>query len=106
MTYPRNYRKSTRSGGSGGNYVEWAHTAHTVYIRNSKDPVGPELAATYSEWEELIRAVGKGHEHPWVIHLPSGVQICKDGQELRFTSAEWTAFRAEINDGECVPVGG
>lgn len=40
-----------------------------------------------------------------VIQLPSGVQVCKDGRELRFTSAEWTAFRAGVNDGECVPVG-
>ncbi|WP_255436016.1 DUF397 domain-containing protein [Salinispora sp. H7-4] len=81
-----------------------AHRADGLY-RDSKDPAGPELATTYSEWEDLIHAVGKGHEPPWVTQLPSGVHVYKDGQELRFTSAEWMAFREGINDGECMPVG-
>lgn len=54
---------------------------------------------------DWVFAVGKGRERPWVIQPPNGVQVCKDGQELRFTSAEWTAFRAGVNDGECVLVG-
>ncbi|WP_353890663.1 DUF397 domain-containing protein [Micromonospora sp. WMMA1363] len=98
---PRNYRKSTRSGGSGGNCVEWSHTAHGVYIRDSKNPDGPELVATQAEWADFLAAVAADLEHPWISHEPAGVHFTKDGHRLEFTAAEWTAFVAGVHAGEC-----
>jgi len=97
----RHYRKSTRSGGSGGNCVEWAHTPRGVYIRDSKDPHGPELFTTELEWQGLIAAAQANVEHMWISRAPGGVHLAKDGHRLRFTAAEWTAFVAAINAGEC-----
>ena len=100
----RHYRKSARSGGSGGNCVEWAHTPDGVYIRDSKDPNGPELLATPSEWSTLLIAAAANGTHPWLTYEPTAVCLRKDGHQLTFTSAEWTAFQAGIAAGECVGV--
>lgn len=100
----RPYRKSTRSGGSGGNCVEWAHTAAGVYIRDSKDPAGPELLVTASEWAELTAAAGSEIGHRWIDRQTDEVHLVKDGYRLRFTDAEWTAFVEGILAGECARV--
>ncbi len=43
------WRKSTRSGSSGGNCVEIADNLQSVVgIRDSKDPAGPALAVSPS----------------------------------------------------------
>lgn len=97
------YRKSTRSGGSGGNCVEWAHTAEGVYVRDSKDPQGPELRLTPAEWEDLQRAAVAAIPHRWIINSPTGVRLSKDGKSLSFTTPEWNAFQAGILAGECQP---
>jgi Domain of unknown function (DUF397) len=98
----RRYRKSTRSGGSGGNCVEWACTPEGVYIRDSKDPDGPELIATYPEWSRFLTATASAdQEHPWISHQPAEVRLTKDGRQLRFTTAEWAAFVAAVHAGEC-----
>lgn len=99
----RKYTKSTRSGGSGGNCVEWAFDPAGVYIRDSKNPAGPELLATYPEWMTFVAAAGAGDRHPWVTASPVGISIRKDGLELSFTPAEWTAFVEGIHAGECHP---
>jgi hypothetical protein len=97
----RHYRKSTRSGGSGGNCVEWAHTPNGVYIRDSKNPAGPELIATYSEWSHFLTAAAGDLRHPWIAREPAAVHVTKDGSQLCFTPAEWTAFVEAVNAGEC-----
>ncbi|MFI0352850.1 DUF397 domain-containing protein [Actinomadura sp. 9N407] len=38
------WRKSSHSGGNGGECVELAGLPHVVAIRDSKDPDGPRLA--------------------------------------------------------------
>ena len=101
----RPYTKSSRSGGSGGNCVEWACEAQGVYIRDSKHPTGPELFASHSEWDAFAAAAGEDREHPWITRSSSGVRVRKDRQELQFTTAEWEAFAAGVNAGECVPTG-
>jgi hypothetical protein len=101
---PRRYRKSTKSGGSGGNCVEWAHSSTGTYIRDSKDPHGPELRVTPAEWSTLIAAIGANRPHPWISQEPTGVRLAKAAQQLTFTLPEWEAFRAGILVGECEAV--
>jgi hypothetical protein len=101
---PRRYVKSSRSGGSGGNCVQWAFEPEGVYVSDSKDPGGPELLVDYAEWDRLLRAVCTGGEHPWISREPGAVAISKDGHRLSFTAAEWVAFEAAALDGECLPV--
>ncbi len=98
---PKQYRKSTRSGGSGGNCVEWSHTGEGVYIRDSKDPEGPELLVTQTEWTKLLAAVASAALHPWINVHSTGADLSKDGHILRFTPAEWTAFTQAVHAGEC-----
>lgn len=100
----RPYTKSSRSGGSGGNCVEWAFQSEGVYVRDSKNPSGPEVLITHAAWSDFLAAAGEGQEHPW-IHRPASdtVHVRKDGYELCFTAAEWIAFVEAIHAGECVP---
>ncbi|WP_141580296.1 DUF397 domain-containing protein [Actinomadura sp. WMMA1423] len=49
------WRKSSRSGSSGGNCVELAGLAAGVAIRDSKDPNGPALLVRPSVLREAIR---------------------------------------------------
>jgi hypothetical protein len=99
----RRYKKSTRSGGSGGNCVEWAFEGGRVYIRDSKNPDGPELLATFTEWAAFTAAVDAGDPHPWIQRRPTGVHVARDGRQLRFTATEWAAFVAGVHAGECEP---
>jgi Domain of unknown function (DUF397) len=46
------WRKSTASG-SNGDCVEVAFT-ETVLVRNSRDPHGPKLSFSYSEWAAFM----------------------------------------------------
>ncbi|GAA4237104.1 DUF397 domain-containing protein [Actinomadura meridiana] len=51
------WRKSSRSGGQGGNCVEVAALAPAVAVRDSKDPDGPRLAFGAGEWRAFTRRV-------------------------------------------------
>ncbi|MET7672344.1 DUF397 domain-containing protein [Micromonospora luteifusca] len=52
------WRKSTRSGGSGGNCVEVAdNLAGVVGVRDSKDPTGPALAFAPARWNAFVAEV-------------------------------------------------
>ncbi|MFV2100131.1 DUF397 domain-containing protein [Micromonospora sp. LOL_024] len=49
------WRKSTRSGGSGGDCVEVAdNLPDVVAVRDSKDPHGPALAFTPARWSAFL----------------------------------------------------
>ena len=55
------WRKSSRSGGSGGNCVEVAgNLPGVVAVRDSKDPSGPTLAVTPAAWSAFTTAVKSG----------------------------------------------
>ncbi len=47
------WRKSTVSQGSG-DCVEIAFTRETVFVRSSRDPGGPRLSFSYSEWAAFL----------------------------------------------------
>ncbi|MET8277481.1 DUF397 domain-containing protein [Micromonospora sp. NPDC005174] len=54
-----NWRKSTRSGGNGGECVEVAdNLPGIVAVRDSKDPHGPALAFTPAAWMGFVQASG------------------------------------------------
>ncbi|HKT02251.1 MAG TPA: DUF397 domain-containing protein [Rugosimonospora sp.] len=101
---PRRYTKSSRSGGSGGNCVEWAFAGVRVHIRDSKDPDGPQLVVTAAEWASLTAAAATGCPHPWIRHHPGGTDLVAAGCRLRFTPAEWVAFADAARAGECARV--
>ncbi len=44
------WRKSSRSGGNGGNCVEVARNLPVVAVRDSKDPGGPVLTVEPAAW--------------------------------------------------------
>ena len=51
------WRKSTRSGGNGGNCVEVAdNLAGLVAVRDSKDPAGPTLTFSPTAWTAFVHA--------------------------------------------------
>lgn len=55
-----NWRKSSRSGG-GDNCVEVAFAADgTVGVRDSKNPTGPVLEFTPTEWDAFAGGVRDG----------------------------------------------
>ncbi|MBM0236522.1 DUF397 domain-containing protein [Micromonospora sp. ATA32] len=55
------WRKSTRSGGNGGNCVEVAdNLTHLIAVRDSKDPTGPALTFAPSAWAAFTAAAGFG----------------------------------------------
>ncbi|MEU5905946.1 DUF397 domain-containing protein [Micromonospora sp. NPDC047527] len=52
------WRKSTRSGGSGGNCVEVAdNLSGVVGVRDSKAPTGPALAFAPAAWAAFVTGV-------------------------------------------------
>ncbi|MFF5217891.1 DUF397 domain-containing protein [Micromonospora sp. NPDC000442] len=52
------WRKTTRSGTSGGNCVEVAdNLPGVVGVRDSKDPTGPALAFAPSAWRAFVAQV-------------------------------------------------
>jgi hypothetical protein len=55
------WRKSTRSGGNGGNCVEIAdNLPGIVALRDSKDPTGPVLTIGPTGWAAFVTAVKTG----------------------------------------------
>ncbi|MEU7843470.1 DUF397 domain-containing protein [Micromonospora sp. NPDC049114] len=54
------WRKSTRSGASGGNCVEVAsNLPGLVGVRDSKDPAGPALTFDPATWRAFITQVSE-----------------------------------------------
>lgn len=55
------WRKSSHSGGNGGQCVEVAtNLPGMVAVRDSKDPDGPKLLFTPVEWQAFIAGVKAG----------------------------------------------
>lgn len=55
------WRKSSRSGGSGGQCVEVAaNLPGVVAVRDSKDPNGPKLLFTPTQWNAFTKSIKTG----------------------------------------------
>jgi hypothetical protein len=57
---PITWRKSRASGGDAGNCVEVAFTDVDVLVRHSRNPVGPVLTFTHSEWQAFLTGTREG----------------------------------------------
>jgi hypothetical protein len=55
------WRKSTRSGGNGGDCVEVADLSDAIYLRDSKDPAGPVLRIDRAPWQTFVAGVRGEH---------------------------------------------
>lgn len=86
--------KSSFSGGNGGECVEWAHTAAGVHVRDSKNRDGPQLFYTHAAWNALVANAAP---------TTTEVKLTAQNHELTFTAAEWNAFTAAAQAGECHP---
>jgi hypothetical protein len=54
------WRKSSRSGGNGGNCVEVAdNLPNVVGVRDSKDPAGPALVFSLAAWRAFVTEVAE-----------------------------------------------
>jgi hypothetical protein len=55
------WRKATYSGGNGGGCVEVARNRPgAVAVRDSKDQAGPQLAVTDQAWAEFVKGIKHG----------------------------------------------
>lgn len=54
------WRKASHSSSNGGACVEVAGIPAAVAVRDSKDPDGPQLAFTASEWKTFVRRAKSG----------------------------------------------
>ncbi|MET9097542.1 DUF397 domain-containing protein [Streptomyces antibioticus] len=48
------WHKSTHSDGEGGECLEVAACPHTIHIRDSKNPVGPNLTLSPAAWADFL----------------------------------------------------
>jgi hypothetical protein len=54
------WRKSTRSGPYTDNCVEVAFVDEVIVVRDSKNPAGPVLLFTSSEWDAFVDGAKSG----------------------------------------------
>ncbi|PZG39604.1 DUF397 domain-containing protein [Spongiactinospora gelatinilytica] len=55
------WRKATASGGNGGECVEVAtNIPGTILIRDSKNPTGPTLRISPTDWTDFISQIKDG----------------------------------------------
>ena len=54
------WRKASYSGANGGDCVEVAQVTAAVAVRDSKNPDGPKLAFTATEWKAFVRRAQSG----------------------------------------------
>jgi hypothetical protein len=59
---PLEWRKSSFS--AQGNCLEWVVGPSSVRVRDSKNPTGPELVFTHSEWAAFVAGVKHGEADP------------------------------------------
>jgi len=54
------WKKSSKSGGNGGECVEVRRHDETIQVRDSKDPTGPILQFTAAEWMAFVGGARDG----------------------------------------------
>lgn len=57
------WRKSSRSGGSGGQCVELAETCGFMAVRDSKNPTGPHIVFSKSAFASFLADLKEPQEH-------------------------------------------
>ncbi|WP_405805988.1 DUF397 domain-containing protein [Streptomyces sp. NBC_00210] len=59
------WRKSTYSGGTGGECIEVAAQPCRIAVRDSKNPDGPALTVTPAAFAAFVTAAVEGDPHLW-----------------------------------------
>jgi Domain of unknown function (DUF397) len=77
MTDSPRWRKSSYSGGQGGNCVEVGHVARMIAVRDTQDRTGPALRFTPAAWRGFADRVKGGRSlasdpTPRVRPMPKG----------------------------------
>ncbi|RFU40846.1 DUF397 domain-containing protein [Actinomadura logoneensis] len=54
------WRKSTHSTPNGSDCVEVAALIRTTFVRDSKDPGGPNLSVSSTDWRAFMTAIKEG----------------------------------------------
>lgn len=49
--------KSSYSSGGGGECLEFATCAHSIHLRDSKQPTGPHLTLSPTTWADFLTSV-------------------------------------------------
>jgi hypothetical protein len=57
---PITWRKSSLSGGTGGECVEVAFSGQNVLVRHSRNPDDAVLSFTHSEWQAFLTGARNG----------------------------------------------
>ncbi|AWS46801.1 DUF397 domain-containing protein [Streptosporangium sp. 'caverna'] len=74
------WRKSSRSGGNGGQCVEVAdNLPGVIAVRDSKDPDGPKLLFVPTEWNAFVNGIKNGRFDQF---QPSGSHHPRNGGPL------------------------
>ncbi|MFG2128430.1 DUF397 domain-containing protein [Streptomyces sp. NPDC048751] len=53
------WRKSSYSSGGGGECLEVATCAHSIHLRDSKQPTGPHVTLSPTAWADFLTSVTK-----------------------------------------------
>ena len=61
---PAGWRKSSHSGGQGTSCVEVARADRLTAVRDSKNPAGPVLSFTQTEWAAFLTGIKKSAVRP------------------------------------------
>lgn len=67
------WRKSMASG-ANGDCVQVAFTEKLVLVRHSRNPFGPQLSFSYSEWAAFLTGVRDGEFEPPSTQLGHGLR--------------------------------
>jgi len=109
------WRKSSYSGGNGGECVEVRFTPGSVQVRDSKylrdpanDPASqPIITVPIADWPSFLtvssdHSAVSGTHLPAIDHTPDGSTTLRaaDGTTLTYTAAEWSAFLSGARAGE------
>jgi len=103
------WRRSRRSGSTGGQCVEVAATGDgLVRIRDSKDPGGPQIVISAAWWRQslpYLTGVPDAAGDCLVAACEGGWMLLRDARQpegaiLRFTTGEWEVFLAGARDDE------
>jgi Domain of unknown function (DUF397) len=96
------WRKSSYSGGNGGNCVEVAVSTEAVMVRDTTDRHGLVLAVSADAWRQFTAAVrlprrdktraGTGESYPCPLPLLRNVRVARSGPQSRCCDA-MSAFR-------------
>jgi hypothetical protein len=89
-----------------GDCVSWAVASGSVYLRDTKVPLGPRLRMDNETWRSFTQAVAQGQPSTVAVTYAKdalGVSVWHRAEPavfLRFSLSEWTAFALATRSGQ------